>query len=289
MHRFVHGGFHVLVSTTIIENGIDIPNVNTIIIDRADMYGVSQLYQLRGRVGRSDRVAYAYLFYPRDKALNEVAMKRLQVISDFTELGSGFKIAMKDMEIRGAGNLLGREQSGDIYSVGFDLYLRLLDEAIKRLENSNYEAETETLLELEYSGFIPDSYIDSPQEKMEIYKMIAAIRDKEELERVYAELLDRFGPLPDEAASLLALAEIRIICRELAVSSLRERQGLVRVEFAKVARVNVDRLIRLMKESSGKVKLDPKKPNVLTLSVGNIGLKEKSEFIREKLSALAGA
>jgi transcription-repair coupling factor (superfamily II helicase) len=287
MHRFIHGGFHILVSTTIIENGIDIPNVNTIIIDRADMYGVSQLYQLRGRVGRSDRIAYAYLFYPQNKALSEVAMKRLQVISDFTELGSGFKIAMKDMEIRGAGNLLGKEQSGDIYSVGFDLYLRLLDEAVKRLEDSHYEAETETLLELEYSGFIPDSYIDSPQEKMEVYKMIAAIRDKEELERVYAELLDRFGPLPDEAASLLALAEIRIICRELAVSSLREKAGLVRVEFARVAKVNVDRLVRLMKESAGKVKLDPKKPNILMLTTGNIGLKEKSEFIREKLAALA--
>ena len=165
MHRFVHGGFHVLVSTTIIENGIDIPNVNTIIIDRADMYGVSQLYKLRGRVGRSGRSAYAYLFYPSDRALSETAMKRLEVISDFTELGSGFKIAMKDMEIRGAGNLLGREQSGNIFSVGFDLYVRLLDEAIRRLQNENYEAEAETLLELEYSGFIPNSYIDSPREK----------------------------------------------------------------------------------------------------------------------------
>ncbi|QQO08300.1 transcription-repair coupling factor [Breznakiella homolactica] len=288
MHRFVHGGFHVLVSTTIIENGIDIPNVNTIIIDRADMYGVSQLYQLRGRVGRSDRIAYAYLFYPKDRALSEIAMKRLQVISDFTELGSGFKIAMKDMEIRGAGNLLGREQSGDIYSVGFDLYLRLLDEAIRRLEDENYESETETLLELEYSGYIPDAYIDSAQEKMEVYKKIASIQSKDELERVYAELLDRFGPLPDEAASLLALAEIRIICRELAVASLKERGGMVRIEFGKVSKVKVDRLIRLMQESSGKVKLDPKMPNILVLQTGAIGLKEKSEFIREKLAALAG-
>ncbi|MDR2403369.1 MAG: transcription-repair coupling factor [Spirochaetaceae bacterium] len=288
MHRFIHGGFHILVSTPIIENGIDIPNVNTIIIDRADMYGVSQLYQLRGRVGRSDRVAYAYLFYPKDRALSEVAMKRLQVISDFTELGSGFKIAMKDMEIRGAGNLLGREQSGDIYSVGFDLYLRLLDEAIRRLEDEHYEAETETLLELEYSAFIPDTYIDSAQEKMEVYKKIAAVKTKDELERVYAEMLDRFGPPPDEAASLLALAEIRIICRELSVASLKERGGLVRVEFGRVSRVKVERLIRLMQESSGKVKLDPRAPNVLTLQTGNIGLKEKSEFIREKLAALAG-
>jgi transcription-repair coupling factor (superfamily II helicase) len=286
MHRFIHGGFHVLVSTTIIENGIDIPNVNTIIIDRADIYGVSQLYQLRGRVGRSDRVAYAYLFYPRDRSLLEVAMKRLQVISDFTELGSGFKIAMKDMEIRGAGNLLGREQSGDIYSVGFDLYMRLLDDAVKRLEDARYEAEIEPLLELEYSGFIPDTYIDAPQEKMEVYKKIAAVREKDELEQVYTELLDRFGPLPEEVASLLALAEIRIICREIGVLSLKERGGLVQVCFGKVSRVNVDRLLRLMKESNGRVKLDPKLPHVLLLATGSIGLKEKSEFIREKLSLL---
>ncbi|MDR1373577.1 MAG: transcription-repair coupling factor [Treponema sp.] len=286
MHRFVHGGFHVLVSTTIIENGIDIPNVNTIIIDRADMYGVSQLYQLRGRVGRSDRVAYAYLFYPQNRALSELAIKRLQVISDFTELGSGFKIAMKDMELRGAGNLLGWEQSGEIYSVGFDLYLHLLDEAIRRLQDEHYEADIETLLELEYSGFIPDGYIDSAQEKMEFYKKIASIRDKEELERVYGELLDRFGPLPDEAASLLSLAEIRIICREIAVSSLQERDGLVRVEFGKLSKMNVDRLVRLMQESRGRVKLDPRRPNILMLETGSIGLKEKSEFIREKLAAL---
>ncbi|MDR1931050.1 MAG: transcription-repair coupling factor, partial [Treponema sp.] len=287
MHRFIHGGFHVLVSTTIIENGIDIPNVNTIIIDRADMYGVSQLYQLRGRVGRSDRTAYAFLFYPGGRDLSELAMKRLQVISDFTELGSGFKIAMKDMEIRGAGNLLGREQSGDIYSVGFDLYLRLLDEAVKRLEDEDYEAETESLLELEYSGFIPDTYIDGEQEKMEVYKKIAAVRTREELESLFGELTDRFGPPPDEAASLLALAEIRIICRTLAVVSLKEKAGQVRLEFARVSRVNVDRLIRLMKESPGRVKIDPKQPNVLILKTGSIGLKEKSEFLREKLAALA--
>ncbi|MDR1210897.1 MAG: transcription-repair coupling factor, partial [Spirochaetaceae bacterium] len=287
MHRFIHGGFHVLVSTTIIENGIDIPNVNTIIIDRSDMYGVSQLYQLRGRVGRSDRVAYAYLFYPKDQPLTELAMKRLAVISDFTELGSGFKVAMKDMEIRGAGNLLGREQSGDIYSVGFDLYVRLLDEAIQRLADEHYQAPAETRLELEYSGFIPDSYIDSVQEKMEVYKKIASITSKDELERVYAELLDRFGPLPDEAASLLALSEIRIICREIAVVSLKERDSIVQIEFGKVSKVKIDRLVRLMQESSGKVKLDPRRPNILMLNTGNIGLKEKSEFIREKLAALS--
>ncbi len=285
--RFKMGGFHVLIATTIIENGIDIPNVNTIIIDRANMYGVSQLYQLRGRVGRSDRKAYAYLFHPEGKALSEIAMKRLQVISDFTELGSGFKIAMKDMEIRGAGNLLGREQSGEIYSVGFDLYLKLLEEAVQKLQDSDFVAVEDVWLELEYTGFIPDSYIPLAQTKMEVYKKIASISAQDELERVYAELEDRFGPIPDEVSSLLSLAEIRIMCRKLSIASLKERSGRVDVEFSKVSKVSVERLLRMMKESAGRVKLDAHRPNVLILETGKIGLKEKSEYIREKLEQLA--
>jgi transcription-repair coupling factor (superfamily II helicase) len=211
MHRFIHGGTQVLVSTTIIENGIDIPNVNTIIIDRADMYGISQLYQLRGRVGRSERLAYAYLFYPEGRALTELAMKRLQIVSDYTELGSGFKIALKDLEVRGAGNLLGREQSGDILSVGFDMYLQLLDEAIQRREEDTSEEPPEVYMELDYTGYVPDSYISEPEEKMEVYKKIAAVHTEEELGSVQSELEDRFGPLPDELYSLLSLAEIRIM------------------------------------------------------------------------------
>jgi len=284
--RFKMGGFHILIATTIIENGIDIPNVNTIIIDRANMYGVSQLYQLRGRVGRSDRKAYAYLFYPDGKALSEIAMKRLQVISDFTELGSGFKIAMKDMEIRGAGNLLGKEQSGEIYSVGFDLYLKMLEEAVERLQNSDFVPEADVWLELEYSGFIPDGYIELAQTKMEVYKKIASISTQDELDRVYTELIDRFGPIPDEVQSLLSLAEIRIICRRLSIASLKEKAGRVQVEFSRVSKVSVERLLRMMKESAGRVKLDPHHANILILETGKIGLKEKSEFIREKLERL---
>jgi len=285
--RFKMGGFHILISTTIIENGIDIPNANTIIIDRANMYGVSQLYQLRGRVGRSDRKAYAYLFYPDGKAISEIAMKRLQVISDFTELGSGFKIAMKDMEIRGAGNLLGKEQSGDIYSVGFDLYLKMLEEAVQKLQNTDFIPEADVWLELEYTGFIPDTYIELAQTKMEVYKKVASISTADELERVYAELQDRFGPIPDEVQSLLALAEIRIICRRLTIASLKEKAGRVHIEFSRVSKVSVDRLLRMMKESAGRVKLDPHHANILILETGKIGLKEKSEFIREKLEQLA--
>ncbi|MCH5291380.1 MAG: transcription-repair coupling factor [Treponema sp.] len=285
--RFKMGGFHVLVATTIIENGIDIPNVNTIIIDRADMYGVSQLYQLRGRVGRSDRKAYAYLFYPENKALSEVAMKRLQVISDFTELGSGFKIAMKDMEIRGAGNLLGRDQSGDVYAVGFEMYLNLLNAAIERLVDENWHAPDEVLLELEYTGFIPDSYVSGAETKMEIYKKIAAIQSDDELSSMYAELYDRFGPIPGEAESLLDLAKIRIICHKLSISTLREKNGVVQVEFSEVAKVNVDKVLGLIKTSAGRVRLDPAHPNRLLMQTGPVDLSSKSGFIREKLSRLA--
>jgi len=284
--RFNMGGFHVLIATTIIENGIDIPNANTIIIDRADMYGVSQLYQLRGRVGRSDKKAYAYLLYPENRALSEVAMKRLQVISDFTELGSGFKIAMKDMEIRGAGNLLGKEQSGDIYSVGFDLYLRLLEEAVERLQNTGYEPTIEPIIELEYTGFIPDTYIFVPETKMEVYKKIAAMQSADELALLHAELCDRFGPIPAEVESLLALAEIKITCAKLSIASLKERNGFVRITFAKVSKISIDKLLRMIKESAGRVRLDSKQPNVILLETGKIGLKEKSEFISEKLNQL---
>ncbi|MFW5713016.1 MAG: TRCF domain-containing protein, partial [Spirochaetota bacterium] len=287
MHRFVHGSFQVLVATTIIENGIDIPNVNTIIIDRADMYGISQLYQLRGRVGRSDRTAYAYLLFPERRALSEIAMKRLQIISDYTDLGSGFKVAMKDLEVRGAGNLLGRQQHGEILSVGFDMYLRLLDEAVAEMSASEEEKEApEVYLELDYSGYIPDSYIKDPTEKMEIYKMIASIETDYDLERVYGELTDRFGPMPDEVQSLLSIAELRVVCKKLYIRSLKERRGKVHVEFGKVSIISVDKVLRLIKESGGSVKLDANNPNILLMNTEAIGLKEKSEFIREKLQTL---
>ena len=285
--RFKNGGFQVLVATTIIENGIDIPNVNTIIIDRADMYGVSQLYQLRGRVGRSDRKAYAYMFYPENRSLSEVAMKRLQVISDFTELGSGFKIAMKDLELRGAGNLLGRDQSGNVYSVGFDLYLRLLNEAVERLTaQKEYVPQNEVLLELDYTGFIPDTYVSNPQVKMEIYKKIAGVTSRQELDSVYSELNDRFGPVPEEVSSLLTLAEIKIIAAALFISSIKERQGFARVEFSKVKDISVDKLMNLIKANPGTVKLDPAHSNVILLQTGKIGLKEKGAFLSEMLESL---
>ncbi|TFG65211.1 MAG: transcription-repair coupling factor [Spirochaetales bacterium] len=286
MHRFIHRGSQVLVSTTIIENGIDIPNVNTIIIDRADMYGISQLYQLRGRVGRSDKPAYAYLFYPQNRSLSEIAMKRLRIISDHTALGSGFKIALKDLEVRGAGNLLGKEQSGDILSVGFDMYLRLLDQAISDLSEEKTESPPEVYLELSYSGYIPDTYISEAAEKMEIYKKIAGIAEDQELSSLYAEIEDRFGPPPQEVLSLISLAELKIICRKLYIASMKESAGKIEIEFAKVSLISVDKVLRLIKESGGSAGLDPKKPQMLRIKSNIIGLSEKAEFICQQLSRL---
>ena len=194
---------------------------------------------------------------------------------------------MKDMEIRGAGNLLGRDQSGNVYSVGFDMYVRLLNDAVNRLAlQEKYQAEKEVLMELEYTGFIPDSYVHNPQTKMEIYKKIAAIQTQDELDGVFIELNDRFGPAPDEVNSLLSLAHIRILCRRLNISAIKERQGVISLTFEKIAELSINKVLALITASSGSVKLDASKPNELFLYTGKIALKEKSEFIREKLDQL---
>ena len=193
---------------------------------------------------------------------------------------------MKDMEIRGAGNLLGRDQSGEVYAVGFEMYLTLLNAAIERLSSSDWHAPEEVLLELEYTGFIPDNYVPEAETKMEMYKKIASIGSQDELDAVYDELYDRFGPVPDEVNSLLSLAKIRIICNRLAISSLKEKQGMVRVEFGTVAKVNIDKILRLIKTSSGKVMLDAMHPNQLMLKTDSIDLSTKSDFIKEKLEQL---
>jgi transcription-repair coupling factor (superfamily II helicase) len=288
MRRFIHQGIQVLVSTTLIENGIDIPNVNTIIIDRADRYGVSQLYQLRGRVGRSDQEAYAYLFYPAMSVVSEVAVKRLKIISEHTQLGSGFKIAMKDMEIRGTGNLLGREQSGQLASVGLDMYLRILDEAIAELlKEDSIDEYKEVFLELDYSGFIPDSYINEPSVKFEIYKKLASITTDVQLQALTAEMSDRFGPMPEVVVNLLYIAELKIICRKLSIHHLKERNGIVTIEFTKVKHIAIDKVMELIRLGNGKIGIDQRRMNVITLRTDAVSLKDKSLFILETLQRLA--
>ncbi len=287
MHRFVYGGIQVLVSTTIIENGIDIPNVNTIIIDNAHRFGLSQLYQLRGRVGRADRQAYCYLFYPDEASLNDDAVKRLRVISQNTDLGSGFKVAMKDMEIRGAGNILGQEQSGQLEAVGLDMYMKILDEEIERQLHKGEEKENrEVYLELDYSGFIPDTYINDPSLKFEMYKKIASVKSQSEFDALKAEMEDRFGPIPEEVDNLLCIAQIKIVCRRLEIFHLSESRGIVQIEFSHVAAINVDKIIQLVKLSGGRVKVSPARPNFLTMKTDAVSLKDKALFILEQLRRL---
>ena len=286
MHRFVYEGIQVLVSTTIIENGIDIPNVNTIIIDNADRFGLSQLYQLRGRVGRSDRKAYCYLLYKDRSALNDDAIRRLRVLSENTALGSGFKVAMKDMEIRGAGNILGREQSGHLEAVGLDMYMRLLEEEIDRLTTDGREKEEDVLLELDYSGFIPDSYIPDPAMKFEAYKKIASVRTEGQLEGLRAELENRYGQMGEEVDNLFCIAEIKIICRRLSIYHLSERGGMVEIEFSRLSALNPDRVINLLREADGKVQMDSRHMDKMRMQTSAVSLKDKALFILEQLRRL---
>lgn len=286
MHRFIYEGVQVLVSTTIIENGIDIPNVNTIIIDRAERLGLSQLYQLRGRVGRADKKAYCYLFYPDRTSLNDDAIKRLRVLSENTGLGAGFKVAMKDMEIRGAGNILGREQSGHLEAVGLDMYMRLLEEEIEKLTNSDPDKEREVLLELDYTGFIPDSYIHDPASKFEMYKKIASVSTEGQLEGLRSELENRFGAPPEEVDNLLCIAEIKIICRRLSIFHLAESRGIVQIEFSKVSVLNPDKVIALLRLSDGRVTMDASRMNYMKMQTGAVSLKDKALFILEQLRRL---
>ncbi len=281
MHRFVYEGIQVLVSTTIIENGIDIPNVNTIIIDRADRLGLSQIYQLRGRVGRSDRNAYCYLFYPHRALLTEDAIKRLRVLSENTGLGSGFKIAMKDMEIRGAGNILGREQSGHLEAVGLEMYLKMLEDEIDQIEGN--EEKRDVLLELDYTGFIPDSYIQDPAVKFEMYKKISSIATDGQLEGVKNEIENRFGQMPEEVENLFCIAELKIILRKLSAYHLKERDGSVEIEFSQVYKIKPEKIVNLMMLSSGRVTIDEKRTNVLRMKTDAISLRDKALFIVEQL------
>ena len=223
MLSFINGESNVLVSTTIVESGLDIPNANTMIIMDSDRYGLSQLYQLRGRVGRSNRLAYAYLMYQKDKVLTEVAEKRLRAIREFTEFGAGFKVAMRDLEIRGAGNLLGTEQSGHMMNIGYELYCKMVDDAVRALQgeivNDNKE---ETSVEIPVSAYIPERYIENETLKLQMYKKIAAVRSYDDEDEILDELLDRFGDVPRETVNLVKLAHIRYLAEEMSVTRIHQ-------------------------------------------------------------------
>jgi transcription-repair coupling factor (superfamily II helicase) len=233
LFQFIEGEYDVLVTTTIIETGVDIPNVNTLFVENADHMGLSQLYQLRGRVGRSNRVAYAYFLYQVDKVLNEVSEKRLQAIKDFTELGSGFKIAMRDLSIRGAGNLLGSQQHGFIDSVGFDLYSEMLSEAVARKRGLGEKEETTQVeIDLGINAYLPGTYIEDERQKIEVYKRIRELRDEETYVQLQDEIMDRFGEYPDEVADLLVIGLIKLYGERALIETIRRSDQEVELIFS---------------------------------------------------------
>ena len=259
MYDFISGGIDVLVSTTIIETGLDISNVNTIIIHDSDRMGLSQLYQLRGRVGRSNRTAYAFLMYKKDKMLKEVAEKRLAAIREFTDLGSGFRIAMRDLEIRGAGSVLGRAQHGHMTAVGYDLYCKMLDTAVKHAKGLPVPEEKNTFVNLSVDAFIPDSYIMNEAQKLDIYKKIAAVASLEDCDDIRDELRDRFGEkIPASAENLLRIALIRSIAGKLDMAEIVGGDGSIRVTMNKDAAVQVAGIPRFLAKYQGRLQFLPK-------------------------------
>ncbi|MCD7867875.1 MAG: transcription-repair coupling factor [Clostridiales bacterium] len=271
MYDFISGEIDVLVSTTIIETGLDIPNVNTMIIHDSDRYGLSQLYQLRGRIGRSNRTAYAFLMYRRDRVLKETAEKRLSAIKEYTDLGSGFKIAMRDLEIRGAGNLLGAQQHGHMNAVGYDLYCKMLSEAVKEAKGIETMEDFETSVDLNLDAFIPDSYIRSEVQKLDIYKRIAGIETQKDYEDMLEELLDRFGEPGTAVLNLLAIARLRAVAHQGYVTEIRQTERGVRFTLYKNARLDPAGIPKLTKKYGNRLQIkNGQEPALLLSPVGNL-------------------
>lgn len=256
MVDFLDRKHDILLCTTIIENGLDMPNVNTIIVTDSDRLGLSQMYQLRGRVGRSNRLAYAYFTYRKDKVLTESAEKRLKAIKEFTEFGSGFKIALRDLEIRGAGNILGNEQHGHMMTVGYDLYCKLLDQTVKELKGLPIQQKVETLLDIKVDAYIPDEYISDEKQKVEIYRRIASIQTSQNYSDVREELRDRFGRPAPPVANLLVLAYIKSLCQKLGITDIEQKDSIIRVQFAEQAPVKPQTIARFLNEYPGKIKFE---------------------------------
>jgi transcription-repair coupling factor (superfamily II helicase) len=246
MIDFVAHKYDVLLATTIIENGLDIPNANTIVVNRADRYGLAQLYQLRGRVGRSDRRAYAYLLIPPEDSLSPVARKRLAAIREFSDLGSGFRVAALDLEIRGAGNLLGGEQSGHIDAVGFDMYMKLLEQTVRELRGEEIEDERRAAVNLRVDLRVDDAYIPDMNQRLAVYRRIAAVRSEEELLAIVDETRDRYGPMPPSILNLAEYARIRLLADGLGVESIDREGQMVVVKFRQEANIDAAALVRMV-------------------------------------------
>ncbi len=297
MLDFYNGEYNVLVCTTIIETGLDIPNVNTIIISDADKMGLSQLYQLRGRVGRSNRVAYAYFTYQKDKVLNEIAEKRLQAIKEFTEFGSGFKIAMRDLEIRGTGNLLGREQHGHMEAIGYDLYIKLLEDTIRQYKGEPVALDIETSIDLQINAHIPESYIPDESQKIEIYKKIAYIEGQEDLYDIQEEIEDRFGDIPEPVQNLMKISYIKYHAKKCGVVAITQKpasnlsinknaNGNIIIKFKSGDYIKAETAIMIASDYKNKILFTANEQPYFTLRVDKENMDQILEWIKKVIEKI---
>ena len=268
MQDFIDKKINVLICTTILESGIDIPNANSIIVENADRLGLAQLYQIRGRVGRSDKQGYAYIMYKKDKLLSEVAEKRLRAIKEFTEFGSGFKIAMRDLEIRGAGSILGEIQHGHMEQVGYDMYCKLLDQVVKEMRGEEVQEEIDVQLDLNVSSYIPDEFIENSAQKIEIYQDIALCKNEEEIKDIVDSIIDRYGDLPTEIEKLIDVARIRNACRAKNIIKVVQKQEKVIFYFDEKT-FDFEVVDKIIKKYGMRIKFSPAKNPYITYLMKN--------------------
>ncbi len=277
MMEFIEGKTNVLVCTTILESGIDIPNANTIIVENADRLGLAQLYQIRGRVGRADKQAYAYITYKRDKLLSEVADKRLKAIKEFTEFGSGFKIAMRDLEIRGAGSLLGEIQHGHMEQVGYDMYCKLLDEVVKEMQGVETYEEVDIQIDIQVSSYIPETYIENSSQKIEVYQDIALCRTEEDIQNTIDELIDRYGPMPKEVENLIEVARIKELCQRNHVIKITQKKEAILFQYENEG-IQPETIEELIKTYGARIRFSPGNQPYITLKIKE---EQQSEILQE--------
>jgi transcription-repair coupling factor (superfamily II helicase) len=282
---FMKHEYDVFVCTTIVENGLDIPLANTIVIENAERYGLSELYQLRGRVGRSNRRAYAYLLVPGDTELSEIARKRLAALKEFSDLGAGFKIAALDLELRGAGNILGGEQHGHIGAVGFDMYIRLLEETVHELKGEEVPLEIHSTINLGLDIRIPVEYIADEHQRLRAYKKIADSGSPDQVAKVIDDLADRYGPPPPAVANLLRFSVLKSTAQRLGIEAIDRRQGAVNIKFHQESKIDPVRLMNLVSHTAG-AQFTP--AGVLRLPLDGVGADPAKmlEFVTERLEHL---
>lgn len=267
MIDFMYHKYDVLLSTTIIETGLDIPNANTIIVYNSENMGLSQLYQLRGRVGRMNRIAYGYFTYKENKVLTETQEERLKAIKEFTELGSGYKIAMRDLQIRGAGNLLGTSQHGHIAAIGYDLYIKYLNLAIKKLRGYEVKEDIDTRVDITVDAYIPDDFAPDEYIKMDLYKKIAAVENEEMKSELIDEIVDRFADIPKSIVNLIDISEIRSMAKEFSITSINEVGGDFRIEFLNDKVINPQWIADIYKKYKNRLYINKRYMNVIRISI----------------------